>query len=290
MKSSVKFPELSPKMIGVSESRPMYSEKSRLFTEQISTTKSAPEIEGLDIVTQVRPNKGLSFHYEPSRLIKFNEASAKDINPAAEEIGPATKTAVLQSEVNSEVQTLPVSPRSFIHGSDKTSYLEAETSERMAHQEGFGLASSQTDGVSRAQNSTPSISVSPQAQPILRKIAEHLRVDASGVIDLRLEPEELGRLRIAISAGEAGFNVQIVGDRMETVDLLRRHAAALERVFSDAGLDLASFGFGTGSKMSDRAQLSTDDNSVSEAIALPAPSSKAVPGSETGRDGLDLRL
>ncbi|WP_159441593.1 flagellar hook-length control protein FliK [Roseivivax lentus] len=128
--------------------------------------------------------------------------------------------------------------------------------------------------------------------PIFQQIMDRLRVDASGMIDLRLDPEELGRLRIAISSGETGIHVQIFGDRVETVDLLRRNAAALERAFADAGLDLESFAFGSGERSDHEAQLpaAEPEPNVPDTAAARAATPSAMPGNGSGHEGLDLRL
>ncbi len=126
---------------------------------------------------------------------------------------------------------------------------------------------------------------------VLSQIADAIRREAPGMIELRLEPEELGRLRIAITAGEAGMSLQFQSDRSETMDLLRRNGAELERIFAEAGLDLEGFAFGFGSSakplFTKEAHTFSDDRVEEDTSPSPHESSPNGPSSV---EGMDLRM
>jgi flagellar hook-length control protein FliK len=55
--------------------------------------------------------------------------------------------------------------------------------------------------------------------------------------DIRLDPDELGRVDVALSISEKGeVSARLVVDRVETLHLLQRDARTLERAFEQAGL------------------------------------------------------
>ena len=63
-------------------------------------------------------------------------------------------------------------------------------------------------------------------------------------MDLVLNPAELGRVRISMQAGDGTMAVQVLADRPETLDLMRRHIDVLAQEFHDIGFGTAEFSFG----------------------------------------------
>lgn len=109
-------------------------------------------------------------------------------------------------------------------------------------------------------------------------------------IDLSLNPEELGRVRLRLSPSEGGLNVLIVAERSETLDLLRRNIDMLAREFLEIGYEGASFDFAGGRQEQADANASTSLRPVSD---VPG----ATPAVQTGEthvlalgDRLDIRL
>lgn len=64
------------------------------------------------------------------------------------------------------------------------------------------------------------------------------------VIELRLDPEELGRLSIILSHDGDRVAVHIVAERPETMDLLRRHVDQLQQEFRSVGYRETQMSFG----------------------------------------------
>lgn len=83
------------------------------------------------------------------------------------------------------------------------------------------------------------------AQALARQIAVAVQSSDGGkpTVDLRLAPEELGRVRLRVSSHEGVVTVAVVAERSETLDLLRRHVEALARGLLDVGYQEARFSF-----------------------------------------------
>ena len=62
-------------------------------------------------------------------------------------------------------------------------------------------------------------------------------MSGSRQFDIRLDPDELGRVDVSLSISDKGeVSARLVVDRVETLHLLQRDARTLERAFEQAGL------------------------------------------------------
>lgn len=62
-------------------------------------------------------------------------------------------------------------------------------------------------------------------------------------VEIRLEPEELGRVHMSLSTRDSSVTVVISADRAETIDLMRRHIDQLAQEFRRQGFDSVGFEF-----------------------------------------------
>ena len=67
-----------------------------------------------------------------------------------------------------------------------------------------------------------------------------------GTVEVKLAPEELGRVHMTVSQSEADVTITVVVERPETLDLMRRHADILSTELRQAGFERLSFSFGQG--------------------------------------------
>ncbi|WP_170311838.1 flagellar hook-length control protein FliK [Sulfitobacter sabulilitoris] len=110
-------------------------------------------------------------------------------------------------------------------------------------------------------------------------------------MELTLNPEELGRVRMTLATHDAGITVTIVAERADTLDLMRRHIDQLNREFQDLGFDNIAFSFAGGQRGDDPDTPERDgpraegDKDVPSQPAIAAHSLSLGPA-----DGLDLRL
>ncbi|WP_175500595.1 flagellar hook-length control protein FliK [Litoreibacter janthinus] len=107
-------------------------------------------------------------------------------------------------------------------------------------------------------------------------------------IEVRLSPDDLGRIRIVLSPKDGGINVSVFSERNETLDLIRRNSNLLENSFSEAGYEGATFTF----EQDRSGREVTYDNVSSPSEIEPIGDDQVPPYLETYRtdDSLDLRL
>lgn len=112
--------------------------------------------------------------------------------------------------------------------------------------------------------------------------------------EIRLDPPELGRIEVRLDIDRDGtVTSRLIADRQDTLDLLRRDAAGLERALQDAGLKTSD----NGTQFSLRDQSGrpqpdapADAHLIVEDEALPAIDPRNY-GRLTGRaGGLDIRV
>ncbi|MFD3191731.1 flagellar hook-length control protein FliK [Sedimentitalea sp. HM32M-2] len=107
-------------------------------------------------------------------------------------------------------------------------------------------------------------------------------------VEISLNPQELGRVRMALTTSETGVTVVIQSERPETLDLMRRHIDQLAQEFQQLGYENTSFQFGNGDSGADRtAEESTDSTCImsEETDSNPNPTPTRLVST-----GLDLRL
>ncbi len=131
------------------------------------------------------------------------------------------------------------------------------------------------------------------ATGISTQIAAAVVPGKDGTVEIRLDPPELGRVKVTLTSTEAGVAATIVADRPEIADLLRRHADILQRELRGAGHEEVTLSFGsTGSEP----RRGDGYDRAPDAAAAPAGNHSAAGApaiqSATWRDGagLDIRL
>lgn len=134
----------------------------------------------------------------------------------------------------------------------------------------------------------------PMPAGLSRHLAETVTRFPNQSVELTLSPEELGRVRMTLSTQDGALTLDIQADRLETLDLLRRHIDLLARDFRELGFTEMSFSFGRRDAMPGRRQprdapslpaIETDAAAPPPAPAIPA---RTIPvGAESA---LDLRL
>ena len=107
---------------------------------------------------------------------------------------------------------------------------------------------------------------SPQEIRLTRNVATQLIEVARALpdrpVEITLNPEELGKLRMTVTTNEGGISVSLLAERAETTELLRRHIEILSQEFQALGYSDISFNFGGGgdSGGNDQNELSGDTN------------------------------
>jgi len=118
---------------------------------------------------------------------------------------------------------------------------------------------------------------------VLRQIALAIAAQTDGTTELRLSPEELGRVRLSLTTADGLVTLAIQAERPETADLIRRNLDLLAQDFRDMGFGGFEFSFG------DRPHAR--DQQGGDSAFDPDPSDPAqVPAETLILRGLDLRL
>lgn len=137
------------------------------------------------------------------------------------------------------------------------------------------------------------------ARGMARQLSQALveRQGAEGVLEIALDPPELGRVRLSFAEAGGALTLAITADRPETAELMRRHLQLLTQEFQRAGLDAPSVDISDrhgGTRQEGRKDApgapTRDQPGRTAADPGPAPGpSGARPRPQDG-SGLDLRL
>lgn len=98
-------------------------------------------------------------------------------------------------------------------------------------------------------------------------------------VELELNPRELGRVRMKLIPGDGVLTVNMLVDRPETLDLMRRHGDLLERAMQEIGYHKTDFSFADG-------RSDTAGHSPQDGVAPPA--APAATPEPTGTIVIDL--
>lgn len=109
-------------------------------------------------------------------------------------------------------------------------------------------------------------------------------------MELVLNPAELGRVRISMQSQDGAMTVQVLADRPETLDLMRRHIDVLAQEFHDIGFGTADFSFGQNSADGDGPHDNMSGHE-SPVIASGEPDADASPPRlSVQSDRVDIRI
>lgn len=125
---------------------------------------------------------------------------------------------------------------------------------------------------------------------IARQLAEALPRAQNRPVDIILSPEELGRVRMSVSVTETGVTVNLLAERPETLDLLRRNIDLLGQDFQSLGFESIAFAF------ADENAQSGDETGAQDVELPPADTTTNIDEAPVielqngASSGLDLRL
>ena len=101
------------------------------------------------------------------------------------------------------------------------------------------------DGIMTTRPSADAVQHRPEiAQQIAVQISDAVQKNGERPIELLLNPSELGRVRIALSMIDGLVTVNVIAERPETMDMVRRHVDLLAQEFRNSGFGGTEFSFG----------------------------------------------
>lgn len=153
------------------------------------------------------------------------------------------------------------------------------------------LGASPTERATTSQMPTaiaaPTTAGAETARHAANQIAVAISNQPGRATEISLNPEELGRVRLSMTAVDATITLHVLAERQETTDLLRRHIDALAQEFRDLGYDNISFSF-DGDNQNGTEGEQQDANLMAQPDADTVETNRSNTGLPTG--GLDLRL
>jgi len=125
------------------------------------------------------------------------------------------------------------------------------------------------------------------ARNVATQIAMAISNANGNTTEISLNPEELGRVRISLTAVDGAITLNVSAERPETQDLMRRHIDQLSQQFRDLGYGTISFSFGK-EKGDQQGYVMPEV----EAVEAEPQEVHAVGGAPTAQTsaGLDLRI
>jgi flagellar hook-length control protein FliK len=140
---------------------------------------------------------------------------------------------------------------------------------------------------------TPVMARPELASHVAQQIADAMQSLPNRPVEITLNPEELGRLKLHLVSADGGLAVHVTAERPETMDLLRRHIGILDQEFLKLGFEDVAFSFAGGQTPQDQADASKDQTSDQQTgnPDLPPPTNTVQATAPPQRGGgLDLRL
>ncbi len=145
-------------------------------------------------------------------------------------------------------------------------------------------------GSSDIRMAPPLLTRADLPQTVARQLIEVIRSSPDTPVEVSLNPEELGRVRVALATHDTGVvSVSIAAERPETLALLKRHVDLLVQDFQSLGYSGAEFSFAEDNR-SRGANVKSPDNASfagQEDITSDLPLASPLLLQTTG---LDLRL
>ena len=157
------------------------------------------------------------------------------------------------------------------------------------------LIQTQLTEQSRSVSQTPTQFAAKTGIPqhIPRQLAEVIHTSGSKSVDVALNPEELGRVRLSISQVEGGLVVNVQAERPETLDMLRRNIDQLDQELKLLGYADPDFSFSHegGDANQERDGIGTENSIAADQQEAPVDDAVADNrSSPLNNAGLDIRL
>lgn len=148
--------------------------------------------------------------------------------------------------------------------------------------------------IAGAQNQSaitgPSTAGPETARHVANQIGMVVSGQPGGTTEIALNPEELGRVRLSMTAVDQTITLNLQAERPETADLLRRHIDTLAQEFRALGYDNIAFSFG-GDERPTQDETSAQSQFDGDSMVPDTSESEAATMQQSGQQTLlDLRM
>ena len=145
-----------------------------------------------------------------------------------------------------------------------------------------------------AQSAAPDLASTSGAglgHTAIQQLAMAIRRSEGGEIEIALDPEELGKVRLTLTPHDTRVAVSVMVERPETLDLIRRHIDALTNDLRQQGYSQVAFDFAQGQNQQGHKSQADVPAHVASADKAPLPDAGTItPRRPVRAGGLDLRL
>ncbi|OED48562.1 hypothetical protein AB838_11670 [Rhodobacteraceae bacterium (ex Bugula neritina AB1)] len=131
---------------------------------------------------------------------------------------------------------------------------------------------------------------------IASQIAEAFAAKGEQKVEVSLNPQELGQVKMRVVTSETGITMIIQAERPETSDLMRRHIHELAEEFRRMGYEDISFEFSGGQSGGENTDENADDGTGQSAGVVGSQSGDETAGTQAtqnlrlGSAGVDMRV
>jgi hypothetical protein len=221
-------------------------------------------------------------------------------NPVAADqskLSPSPTVAESPAEAGAKSMTAPLAPQPVLQNTPSLlSGFESQVSSVTVSGTHEILNWDTTQSVSSPQNNSTHLR-GELVPHVARQLVEVMTQATNRPVEIALSPHELGRVRMSIVADDNIITVNIVAERGETVDLMRRHIDQLGQTFRSMGYDQINFEFGQSAQGNDHTesdspgeQADIESDSDQMADALTSEESTIIHLNDAPADGVDIRL
>lgn len=268
-------------------------------TNSESKAKGAIHVGATDYVsaTKITPGKPEALAGHPSSMdaTHLTGSDRRKAQPRAAPLSGASSSTVPrhQAELGKTTQRhMPLTPATSSINRQHKQVIAFSESKFQDQVSGLWQDSVMQVGLARTTDTLPA---RPEAARVIAtQMADALIKAQNNKVEIALNPEELGRVRLALSTTDTGILVVIAAERAETLDLMRRHIDQLADEFRNLGYDDIGFEFTGGGTQKDfeNDPAQTDSDHVQDPENRrdkPAPDPIEIARALLSR-GLDLRL
>jgi flagellar hook-length control protein FliK len=239
------------------------------------------EVEQTPAVKQIPvPNSALRMKGSDSRYERFTDEIEVTAKPASKLSTQAANTALQQPQIP-------------LHSTPAFKAIEPTTPLDLQSTKGDFQAPAMTQESQETVRSDRTVSkAEPIVRPMMQQMAYAARQSGGGSVEIKLSPEELGRVRLALTPGETNIVVHISVERPETLELIRRNIDVFSQSLKQEGFANPDFSF----EQSGNGFASSDEETDSNQKTFDGPHPKDaqrvdLPRRATGAHGqLDIRL
>lgn len=127
------------------------------------------------------------------------------------------------------------------------------------------------------------------SRPVVQQLLDASLRAIERPVELHLNPEELGRVRISMTISEASVTLNVQAERADTLELMRRHSDLLAQELRQLGYGMISFSFGQDSSGQD-GQTDKNAQAASGDATDPAATEQLNTAPRRTETGLDIRV